>query len=109
MKWRVVQAEVSGPHSLALTFQDGQHKQVNLLPLLEGPVFEPLRDPTFFARVMLDPVAGTVVWPNGADIAPETLYELPDELQSKTRRRASRRSPNKPLHRTGARVARSGR
>lgn len=109
MKWRVVQIEVSGPHSLTLTFQDGKHKQVNLLPLLEGPVFEPLRDPKFFARVMLDPVAGTVVWPNGADIAPETLYELSDGPQSKTNRRVARRSPNKALHRTEARAARAGR
>jgi hypothetical protein len=77
MKWRVVKAAVSGAHSLDLTFNDGTRKQVDLLPLLEGPVFEPLRDPVFFARVVLDPVAGTVVWPNGADIAPEALYELP--------------------------------
>jgi hypothetical protein len=61
MKWRVVRAEASGPHSLHVTFKDGTRKQVNLLPLLEGPVFEPLRDPVFFARAKLDPVAGTVV------------------------------------------------
>lgn len=48
MMWRIVRAEVSGPHSLDLTFKDGTRKQVNLLPLLEGPVFEPLRDPVFF-------------------------------------------------------------
>jgi hypothetical protein len=71
MRWRVVRAETSGPHSLDVTFKDGTRKQVNLLPLLEGPVFEPLRDPEFFARARLDPVAGTVVWPNGADIAPK--------------------------------------
>lgn len=92
MTWRVVRVEVSGPHSLALTFKDGKRKQVDLLRLLEGPVFEPLRDPTFFARVMLDPVAGTVVWPNGADIAPETLYELPAETERKTGRRMRRSS-----------------
>ena len=44
MKWRVVRAEACGPHSLDLTFKDGTRKQVDLLPLLEGPVFEPLRD-----------------------------------------------------------------
>ena len=90
MKWRVVKAKVSGPHSLDLTFKDGTRKQVDLLPLIEGPVFESLRDPAFFAKVMLDPVAGTVVWPNGADIAPETLYELPAERKN----RAVRTSPN---------------
>jgi hypothetical protein len=105
MRWRVVNAKACGPHSVDLTFKDGRRKRVNLLPLLEGPVFQPLRDPTFFARLRLDATAGTVVWPNGADIAPEALYDLPEEANSKTKRS----SPNKPLQRTGARVARSGR
>jgi hypothetical protein len=38
-------------------------------------VFEPLADPAYFARVRLEPGAETISWPNGADIAPETLYE----------------------------------
>jgi hypothetical protein len=38
-------------------------------------VFEPLRDPTYFAKVKVDSEAATVVWPNGADLAPETLYQ----------------------------------
>jgi hypothetical protein len=105
MKWRVLKAEVCGAHSLDLTFKDGTHKRVNLLPLLEGPVFEPLRDPKYFARVDLDAVAGTVVWPNGADIAPETLYELATEAKVN----AKRQSPNRAAPRAGARVARSGR
>ena len=105
MKWRVVKAEVSGAHSLDLAFNDGTRKQVDLLPLLEGPVFERLRDPVFVARVVLDPVAGTVVWPNGADIAPEALYELPAQEKN----RVARRSPNHAVRRTGASNARRGR
>jgi hypothetical protein len=73
---RIVQAEVCGPHRLRLAFNDGTQKVVNLLPLLHGPVFQPLRDPAFFARVVLDPICGTIVWPNGADLAPEALQEL---------------------------------
>jgi hypothetical protein len=41
---------------------------------VEG-VFEPLRDPKYFATVKVDPEAATVVWPNGVDLAPETLYQ----------------------------------
>lgn len=95
MKWRVVKAKASGHHSLDLTFKDGTRKRVNLLPLLEGHIFEPLRDPVFFARFTLDPVAGTVVWPNGADIAPEALYRLAAESRSRVRSPA----PNKALQR----------
>ena len=73
---RIVELELCGTYCLRLTFNDGTRKAVDVRPLLHGPVFEPLRDPAFFARVALDPVCGTVVWPNGADIAPEALYEL---------------------------------
>jgi hypothetical protein len=73
---RVVNAEVCGPHRLRLAFNDGTRKTVDVRPLLAGPVFEPLQDPVYFARAVLDPVCGTVVWPNGADFAPEALHEL---------------------------------
>ena len=72
---RISEAEVCGRHSLRLKFNDGAIKQVNLAPLLEGTIFEPLLDPSYFATVTLDPVCETVVWPNGADFAPEALYE----------------------------------
>ncbi|MBI1848348.1 MAG: DUF2442 domain-containing protein [Candidatus Rokubacteria bacterium] len=100
MKWQVTGVDVCGRHSLRLKFSDGTRTRVNLLPLLEGPIFEPLHNPTFFAKAVLDPGAGTVVWPNGADVAPETLYELPAERDQRAggkrtppkRARASRRS-----------------
>ena len=73
---RILAAELRGPHQLWLSFNDGVQAEIDLLPLLTGPVFEPLRDPTYFAQVALDPVCGTVTWPNGADFAPEALHEL---------------------------------
>ncbi|MFH1144517.1 MAG: DUF2442 domain-containing protein [Candidatus Eisenbacteria bacterium] len=95
---RVKTVAVAGPHSLELVFRDGVKKVVNLLSLLDGPVFEPLHDPAYFRRVLLDPVAGTVVWPNGADIAPEALYALPDEVQGGrvAGRGSPRRVPKRP-------------
>lgn len=67
---------------LRLAFNDGVQKTVNVSGLLGGPVFEPLRNPEYFARAELDPVCGTVVWPNGADFAPEALYELAEVATS---------------------------
>jgi hypothetical protein len=68
----VVHAESRGGHRLHLVFHDGCAKTVDFRPWLVGPVFEPLGDPAYFQRFFLE--AGTVSWPNGADIAPETLY-----------------------------------
>ena len=78
----IVEARVCGPSQLGLAFNDGTRKTVDLAPLLRGPVFEPLHDPAYFARVQLDPVCGTVLWPNGADFAPEALHELQAVEQS---------------------------
>lgn len=73
---RIEKAEHVGPYVMSLTFNDGTRKAVNLQPLLNGPIFEPLKDPDYFLLGELDSVCGTVVWPNGADLAPEALYEL---------------------------------
>jgi hypothetical protein len=73
---RIIEAVVCGSRLLRLTFNDGTFKTVDVSPLLGGPIFEPLRDPAYFARAQLDRICGTVVWPNGADFAPEALHEL---------------------------------
>jgi len=57
-------------------FEDGLVAEVDLAYLLDyGGVFEPLRDLGYFRQLRADPEAGTIVWPNQADIAPETLYQ----------------------------------
>jgi hypothetical protein len=81
---RIREAEVCGPHSLRLTFNDGTTKQVDVRPLLVGRIFEALRDPDFFATMALDSICGTVVWPNGADFAPEALHELEAQAPSES-------------------------
>lgn len=72
----ILNAELAGPASLTVTFSDGCDATVDLRPLLVGPIFEPLLDPTFFSRFTLDPVCKTVCWPNGADLAPEAIRAL---------------------------------
>ena len=74
---RIVDAVVCGSQALRLTFSDGTRKAVQVTPLLCGPVFEPLRVPEYFAQVELDRVCGTVVWPNGADLARKPCMNLP--------------------------------
>jgi hypothetical protein len=59
-----------------LAFSDGRRGVVNLTGALNGPVFEPLGDPEFMARGVLDAETRTLAWPNGADVAPEYLYFL---------------------------------
>jgi hypothetical protein len=75
----VIAVKVIGPHTLALTFDNGAHRRVNLRRELYGPIFEPLRDPVYFAQAYLDPDSRTATWPNGADFAPDFLYHLEPE------------------------------
>jgi hypothetical protein len=59
---------------LRLTFADGLEGDVDVLQRMHGPVFADARTPEGFAEVTVDPEIGTIVWPNGADLAPDTLH-----------------------------------
>ena len=59
---------------LRLTFADGVSAEVDVLDRMHGPVFAEARTPAGFAKVTVDSEYGTVVWPGGADLAPDTLY-----------------------------------
>ena len=59
-----------------VSFDDGSSGEVDLSNSLNGPIFEPLKDVKMFAKVVVDPELETVVWPNGADLAPEYLKDL---------------------------------
>lgn len=69
----VVRAEHCDDFRIHLIFNDSIEATVDFERWLQGPVFKPLKEPRYFSRFFLE--GGTVVWPNGADIAPETLYE----------------------------------
>ncbi|MCI0608358.1 MAG: DUF2442 domain-containing protein [Anaerolineae bacterium] len=75
----VTKVKVVDSYSLVLTFDNGLQKRVNLRQELYGPIFEPLRDPSYFAKAYVDPDSRTVAWPNGADFAPDFLYQLEAE------------------------------
>lgn len=93
----VIRAEYRDGFRIHLTFNDNSEKTIDFRPWLEGPIFEPLKDPNYFRRFFLE--GGTVVWPNGADIAPETLYEAG----------VRQKQPAKRLHsaKVGARAGKS--
>lgn len=68
---RVLDARYLEGHRVWLRFDDGLEGEIDLAGVLRGPVFEPLKDPAYFSNFTVD---WTLTWPNGADIAPESLY-----------------------------------
>ena len=76
--YQITAVEHLGGYRLRLTFADGFVGDVDLSERVmasKGPVFRPLQDLEFFAQVTVDAELGTVVWPNGADLAPEVLHQ----------------------------------
>jgi len=74
MYYTVTEAKYLRDRVLWLRFEDGTEGEVDLTNELTGPVFEPLEDVNYFKKVFLAEY-GTIAWPNGADVAPEFLYE----------------------------------
>ena len=72
---RVMDARHAGAYRIWLRFDDGLSGEIDLEDELWGTVFEPLKDVAEFARLRADRELETVVWPNGADFAPEFLYD----------------------------------
>lgn len=68
-------------YKLFVAFDDGTSGTVDLAGALNGPVFQPLKDVETFAKVAVDPEVATVIWPNGADLAPEYLHGLMTDQQ----------------------------
>jgi hypothetical protein len=72
---RVRKANWISGHRLWIEFDDGTSGEIDLSGELEGPVFEPLKDSATFRSFSIHPELRTLVWPNGADFAPEFLRE----------------------------------
>jgi len=77
----VVSAKYQGDFLIEVEFDNGVRKVIDFAKWLNGPIFEPLKDKKYFKNFFLD--GWTVAWPNGADIAPETLYEAEGFMESR--------------------------
>ena len=69
----VTEVQVLSGYKLAVLFADGLNGTVDLSERLEGPAFGALRDEILFSQAYIE--HGTVVWPNGADLAPDAMYD----------------------------------
>jgi len=78
MPWnfnKVIEVRPVRKYVLYIAFDDGVAGEIDFSPYIHrGPIFQPLADEDYFRRVTI--AGGTVSWPNGADIAPERLYEM---------------------------------
>ena len=72
---RLIDAQYAGQFTLHLRFADGTEGDVDLKQELDGEIFQPLKNPSYFREFTLNTELHTVTWPNGADFAPEFLYE----------------------------------
>ncbi len=72
----VVEARHVHTYVVWLRFSDGVTGEVDLRARLRGRIFEPLKDVAMFSQLRVDPEIQTIAWPNGADFAPESLYQL---------------------------------
>ena len=83
----VAKLEILGDYTLKLDFDDGAVQIIDFKPILYGPLFTPLRNVELFNQVRLDEESGTIVWPTGADIDPNVLYNWPQHADAIIKRR----------------------
>jgi hypothetical protein len=91
----VKSASYAGDYRLKIWFDDNRTKLVDLAPYLDGPIFEPLKDVSYFKRFEVNRDIDTVVWPNDADFSPDFLYSIgldTDDQTSGTSQPARRKS-----------------
>ena len=72
---KLIEARYERDYVIRLRFDDGATGEVDLSDRLYGPVFDPLQDSEYFQTFQVHPELHTLVWPNGADFAPELLHD----------------------------------
>ena len=80
----VVEATYVSDYKIKVQFEDGQVKLVDLTRHLDGPIFEPLKDPEYFRRFTVNQDIDTITWPNDADFSPDFLYEIGIEVSEQS-------------------------
>ncbi len=101
MDYHVIEARYVAGHVVWLRFRDGTSGEIDLAPALRGPIFEPLRNPEIFRQFRIHPDFHTLAWPNGADFAPDFLYELVEASDTRSNQNlyhAGRAAPGQAGH-----------
>ena len=77
---KVIESKITGSYTIWLLFDDGTERTIDFEPILEGPIFGPLKDIDLFNQCSLNSDFGTIEWPTGADIDPTVLHDWPDHV-----------------------------
>jgi len=84
--YKVCSVKIVAPYTLQVSFDDRTEQTIHFRPVLAGQLYGPLREPTLFNQVRIDPEVHTLVWPNGADFDPATLHDWPEHVNALTAR-----------------------
>lgn len=87
--YRVTKFALVAPFTLCVHFSDGTSQTIDFRPVLAGRLYGPLRDPSLFNQVQIDPEVHTLIWPNGADFDPATLHDWPEHVEELSTRARS--------------------
>lgn len=91
----ITEAKYLGDYKILLTFSTGEQRVVDLKDQLYGEMFEPLKNKNIFMQFKVNREIRTIVWPNGADLAPYSLYKLGKPTTKKIKRPSRLKSNTK--------------